>query len=245
MKVSVIICTYNHGHFIRRAVDSTLDQSLNQEDYEIVVINDGSTDETEQILSSYGNQIKLFNNHENKGLVISCNRGITLAKGKYVVRLDADDEIDRNLLLFESAILDANDDIGCVYSDRIEIQENGVATRVILEEFNLFSTIACGIMFRKANLKAIGLYNDLNCEEYDLLMRYLSRYNYYYLRLPLYKYYIHGGNITSDWEWTKVAIKEMIEKWGLEELRKWGYDEWIISLELKFNKKFKTLGGPE
>ena len=41
------------------------------------------------------------------------------------------------------------------------------------------------------------------------------------------------------------TIKEMIEKWGLEELRTWGYDEWIISLEQKFNKKFKTFGGTE
>lgn len=244
MKVSVVICTYNHGQFIKRAIDSALNQSLNQKDYEIVVINDGSTDDTEQILSSYENRIKVFNNHKNKGLVASCNSGITLAKGKYVVRLDADDEMDRNLLLFESAILDKNDDIGCVYSDRVKITARSKeTTRVSLEDFCLFSTIACGIMFRKVNLEAIGLYDDLYFEEYDLLMRYLSRYKGYYLKLPLYKYYIHGDNMTLDFDRIKVGRKELIEKWGLEELRKWGYDEWIVSLERKFNKKFKTLGG--
>ena len=172
MKVSVVICTYNHGQFIRRAIDSVLNQALNSADREIVVINDGSTDETEQILLSYGNQIRVFNNQENKGIVFSCNRGIKLAKGKYVVRLDSDDEIDRNMLLFEAAILDENDDIGCVYSDRLEfVGGNQSVTRTSLEHFNLFSTIACGIMFRKANLEEIGLYDDVYFEEYDLLMR--------------------------------------------------------------------------
>ena len=229
-KVSVIICTYNHADFIQNAIDSVLDQSMELSEYEVLVINDGCTDHTNQVLEKYGQLIKVIENQENRGLIYSCNRGIREAQGKYIIRVDSDDSIDRNTLLFESAILDSNDNIGCVYSDRFEIDcSSGDQKRISLEPFNLFSTIACGIMFRKCYLEEIGGYDDLFFEEYDLLLRYLAKYTGYYIKIPFYHYYFHGNNMMLNQEKIIKGKKELADKWGLSELEKWGYNERLFS----------------
>ncbi|MFH0731641.1 MAG: glycosyltransferase [Candidatus Omnitrophota bacterium] len=86
--VSVIIPTYNNASFISEAVDSVLAQTYT--DYEIVVIDDGSTDNTKEILSKYNNKIRYFY-QENKGVSSARNLGIRQATGEYIAFLDADD----------------------------------------------------------------------------------------------------------------------------------------------------------
>ena len=80
VSISVIVPTYNRDLYIGRCIRSLLDQSLNRENYEIVVVNDGSKDNTATILKSYGDEITLIKNKSNKGLSFSLNKGIKRSK---------------------------------------------------------------------------------------------------------------------------------------------------------------------
>jgi len=89
-RITVLMSVFNGEKYIRQAILSILNQTF--KDFEFLIINDGSTDRTPQILRSYkDSRIKLYNNRENKGLTRSLNIGLRIAKGKYIARMDADD----------------------------------------------------------------------------------------------------------------------------------------------------------
>ena len=79
MKVSIIITAYNYGKYLKKAIESVLNQNFDKNNFEIILINDGSTDNTSEILEQYKNQIIIIN-QENKGLVESCNKDILISK---------------------------------------------------------------------------------------------------------------------------------------------------------------------
>ena len=88
--VSVLMPAYNAAEHIREAIDSILEQTFT--DFEFLIINDGSTDNTVDIISEYDDpRIKLVHNDGNKGLIYSLNYGLEIAQGKYIARMDADD----------------------------------------------------------------------------------------------------------------------------------------------------------
>lgn len=104
-KVSIIIPCYNHGHYLDEAVNSVLRQSF--QDFEIIVVNDGSTDDfTNKLLSSYVKPKTTILNQENKGLGGARNSGIRLSTGEYIVCLDADDKLHPEFLQKTIPILD-------------------------------------------------------------------------------------------------------------------------------------------
>ena len=124
-KVSVIITAHNYGKYLEQAIESVLNQKFN--DYELIIVNDASTDNTPQVLKEYGNKewIKIINHTENRGLIVSCDEAINASTGEYLVRLDADDYFDENALLVLSNILDNNPEVGLVYPDYFLITEEG------------------------------------------------------------------------------------------------------------------------
>ena len=108
IKVTVYITSYNYGKYLTQAVDSVLAQNF--KDWELLIINDGSTDNTRDILAQYEGhkRIKIIH-QENKGLNVSNNIALRVAQGNYIMRLDADDYLDENALLVLSNVLDANE----------------------------------------------------------------------------------------------------------------------------------------
>ena len=91
-KISVVMSTYNRQNFLPRAIDSVLNQTFS--DFEFIITNDGSSDDTANILKKYAKQdsrIKILTNEQNKGLIYSLNRGLDAARGKYIARMDDDD----------------------------------------------------------------------------------------------------------------------------------------------------------
>ena len=197
MKVSVIVATYNCERYLSRAVRSLIDQSFPKDDYEIIVVDDGSTDHTERILESFGDWIKVITLKEHKGLPYACNEGIRKALGRYIVRVDADDYVHEDLLRVENLYLSLNPEIDAVACDYYLVGEN---ERHIARENVDTGPIACGIMFKKDNLVAIGLYDEnfLVLEEVDLRIRYLKKFNIRRIELPLYRYRKHAYNMTDD-----------------------------------------------
>ena len=89
-KVTVLMSVYNGEKYLQEAIDSILEQTF--KDFEFLIINDGSTDKTGEILESYHDlRIKIINNEKNIGLTKSLNKGLKLARGEYIARQDADD----------------------------------------------------------------------------------------------------------------------------------------------------------
>jgi glycosyltransferase involved in cell wall biosynthesis len=88
--LSVLLPVYNAGRYLREAIDSVLQQSFTG--FELLLVNDGSTDGSEEIILSYNDpRIVYIKNERNSGLIFSLNRGIDAAKGKYIARMDSDD----------------------------------------------------------------------------------------------------------------------------------------------------------
>lgn len=200
LDVSIIITNYNRGRFIGRTIRSCLKQSLPRDRYEIIVVDDCSTDNSRMIIDSFEDEIVRVYLPENLGVAGASNAGIKRALGSLIIRVDADDYISENTLLFLSEILLQNKNIGFVYADHIRVddQENFLE-RVNLDNLQNILDHGAGIMFRKSHLETVGLYDPTmrHADDYDLLKRYYKNFDGYYLRLPLYRYRQHSGNQTK------------------------------------------------
>ena len=195
--ISVIIPTFNQEEFIGRCLRSLFDQSLEIGKYELIVINDGSYDKTSQVLQLYKNDIKIINNKKNKGLPFSINRGISEAKGRFIVRVDSDDYVNRDFLYTLQMFLDSNKDMDAVCCDYYLVNDK---EHVIARKDSIKHPIGCGILFRIENLIQLGLYDEsfLVHEDQDLRFRFLKKYKIHRIPLPLYRYRKHEKNITND-----------------------------------------------
>lgn len=108
--VSVLMPAYNASLYIREAIDSILSQTFS--DFEFLIIDDGSTDNTVDIVKSYNDtRIKLLQNGQNKGLVYTLNKGLDIAQGKYIARMDADDISKPDRLEKQFAYLESSSDV--------------------------------------------------------------------------------------------------------------------------------------
>ncbi len=195
--ISVIIPTFNQGEFLGRCLRSILNQNIGKNEYEIIVINDGSEDNTLKVLKIYEKEIKILKNKKNKGLPYSINKGIKEAKGRFIVRLDSDDYVNRNFLYILKIFLEDNPDMDAVSCDYFIIDDKeNVLTRKNSSE----NPIGCGIMFRLEHLINLGLYDEkfLVHEDKDLRLRFNEKYKIFRIPLPLYRYRKHHGNITNN-----------------------------------------------
>lgn len=195
--VSIIITAYNYEKYIERAIRSCLDQSLAKSQYEVIVINDCSTDNTTKILENYESEIRIFNLEKNVGLSAARNFAVKKAKGQFIVFLDADDYIQRDLLFIEKLFLTENNLLDAVSVDYFLVDERGNHIEHVNAEKK---PIACGIMFRKDFLLDIGLYDETfkAREEEDLRIRFLKKHNIHNIILPLYRYRMHDNNLTKN-----------------------------------------------
>ena len=132
--VSVIIPTYNHAMYIERTLESVFQQTY--KNYEIIVIDDGSTDNTQEVIKSYENKITYICK-ENEGTAKSRNLGLKIAKGKYVAFLDSDDLWMPQKLELQVTLLDKNIDIGLVCTDFEIFCENEEGIKIIEKRINL------------------------------------------------------------------------------------------------------------
>ena len=195
--VSLIITTYNYAHYVERAIRSALDQTLGEGDYEVIVVNDCSTDNTREVLENFATEVRVFNLEENLGLAGARNFGIKKAKGQFIIFLDADDYIHKDLLRVQKLFLEENNTLDAVSVDYYLVDERGKHIRHVNAEE---CPIACGIMFRKDFLYNIGLYDEgfRAREEEDLRIRWRDKYNIYNIILPLYRYRMHEANLTKN-----------------------------------------------
>jgi len=200
-EISVIICAYNHEKWIERCLRSLLHQSnIKPLDYEIILVDDCSNDNTKKILKNYKkfNNLKILFNKSNLGLPNSLNLAIQKSLGRYVVRVDSDDYVHRNFLFITKFFLDMNRNYQAVSVDYVKVDND---ERLINTQINSSKKqIACGIMYRKECLIEIGLYNTKfkMREGHEINLRFKKKFKMARLELALYKYRIHDSNRTKE-----------------------------------------------
>ena len=213
-KVTVLISAYNEEKYIGRCIRSLLDQSFSRDEYEIIVINDGSTDKTSYALSLFDKAIRVINNKQNLGLPSSLNIAIDKSNADYIVRVDADDFVNKNFLNFLYQFIEFNDYYDSIACDYFIVDDE---EKIIDRKDCLKSPIACGILFKKTDLIEIGLYDEdffLN-EEVELRHRYLEKFKIGRLELPLYRYRKHKNNMTNNKEQLEEYEKKFKQKHNL------------------------------
>jgi len=211
--ISVIVPVYNHEKYIGRCLRSLMAQEYPRQDFEIIVIDDGSEDRTSYALELFHEEITLIRNETNLGLPASLNRAIHASSAPYIVRVDSDDYVNAYFLRMLSMFLSSNRYMDAVACDYLAVDER----EELLDRKNcLEEPIACGIMFRAEQLIDIGLYDEsfLLHEERDLRIRFLKKYNIHRLELPLYRYRKHDNNITNNVAAMDLHMANLIEKHG-------------------------------
>lgn len=205
-KLTIYITNYNYGRYIRQAIESVLHQDF--QDFELLIIDDGSTDNSKEIIEDYANQPQIeVIYQQNKGLNITNNIALRLAKGKYIMRLDADDYLQEKALQKMVSLLEADDDLGMVFPDYYLVdQHNDTIAEIKRHDFDgevgLFDLPAHGActMIRQQFLKSVGGYDEsYSCQDgYELWIKFIARFKVVNIREPLFCYRQHGQNLTSN-----------------------------------------------
>lgn len=221
-KITCIVCTYNYGRYLHRCLSSLVQQTLDPALREVIVVDDGSTDETCDVLQSFADSVRVIR-QSNRGLAAASNTGLLHSSCEYVLRVDADDEIVPEALESLALALDSDPRLAAAYADRVQINvRSGRESVKHVEEANIYEIIAPGVMFRRSRVLEVGLYRPMYWEEHDLMIRILSRYPIVHVPAALYRYYIHGENMTADASARRDGWRALIDEWGIDELRRWG-----------------------
>jgi len=204
----VVMSVYNGEKYLKSAVESILNQSF--KDFEFIIVDDGSTDESLNILKSFqshDSRIKIIS-RENKGLVFSLNEGINLAQGEYIARMDADDisKISRlekqfkymkeNSLVICGTWAEGIDEVGNKIKDM-----NYPPSEKKIKIFSLLHNpfIHPSVMFRKDIFEKVGGYRKFfkHIEDYELWTRIVFKYKTGNIPEALLEYRFHGSQITQ------------------------------------------------
>jgi len=211
IKISIIITNYNYSKYLNRSIRSAFVQNYPVEKYEIIVVDDSSSDWSREIIESYGKLIKVIYLDRNVGLASARNRGIESAKGRYVLFLDADDYLNRDTIFVESMFLDFNPEWDAVACDYCLIDDD---EEIIGRNSCLEIPIACGIMFRREKLVEIGMYDESfkMHEDKDLQIRFSNKFKIHHIELPLYRYRQHDSNLSRNADVSKEYMEKLKSK---------------------------------
>ncbi|MEA3377268.1 MAG: glycosyltransferase [Chloroflexota bacterium] len=207
-RISVVMAVYNAGEYLRQSIDSILEQTYR--DFEFLIIDDGSTDDTGQILASYDDpRTVILGNEQNRGLAASLNRGLAVAGGEYVARQDADDVSYPRRLAKQVAYLDAHPEAGVVGTTTEWIDENDDVLQVwhqptengaIQETLLKYCCLIHGsTMYRRRCFEEMGGYDPAmrTGQDYDFWLRVSEAWDLANLPDVLYRYRWHDA-MTSE-----------------------------------------------
>jgi len=228
-KVSVIVPTHNRAQLLATCLTSIAHQTFR--DFEVVVVDDGSTDNTAEVVSGFPD-VRYYR-QENQGAPGAYNRGITEARGEYLILVDSDDSVSEDALAAEARVLEENPDVGLVYAQAWQVDETGAVTGLRRPAFARESYVRSGReeirhllfwnhitsptpMIRRQCFQTVGLFDpQLRVgEDWDMWLRIAKRYDVAYVARPLGNYLKHAGNISTkiDLEFLNFLRRFLLDK---------------------------------
>lgn len=214
--ISVILPVFNGAQFLGEAIQSVLDQ--NYEPLEIIVVNDGSTDSTQQVALNFGDKI-IYVKKENGGVSSARNHGLKLAKGEFISFIDSDDLWLNNKLLLQHILFSKNPQIEIIQglirrflSPGIKPPKNFI--KDIDEQPTLTLHLGAGL-FKKSVFDKIGLFDETMkfSEDIDWFLRAIeSRIKFSLIEETTYLYRIHESNMTLDGKNTNMYLLKAFKK---------------------------------
>jgi len=226
--VSVIIPTYNRAHLVGRAIQSVLNQTY--KDFELIIIDDGSTDNTENIIKEFqkkDKRTKYIKHNKNKGGSAARNTGIKAAKGEYIAFQDSDcewlpEKLGKQIKIFKRA----SPEIGVVYTGSKVIKNNkkfyAPSSKIKKKEGNIYKALLEGNFISTGTavvvteyLKKVGMFDERlpRFQDWELWIRLSKYYRFKFINEPLYiNYRQTAGNISNDQNALIVAQKLILEK---------------------------------
>lgn len=206
--VSVYILNYNYGKYLRQCIESVLEQTY--KNIEILIIDDGSTDCSKQILKEYNKKkIRKIIFQENIGLIKSIIKAFDISKGKYVIRVDADDWIDKNLIKYLVTEIEKDHKVAMIFPDYYEVNERGlILHRIKRHDFSTEVTMldqpahgACTLIRRDAYFEVGGHDTNLECQDgFDIWLSIIKSFKVLNFKKPLFFYRKHNNSITTNIE---------------------------------------------
>ena len=214
--VSVIVPTYNRGWIVKEAIDSVLKQDYPH--VELIVVDDGSTDDTPELLAVYGDRITVFR-QKNQGVSSARNRGIEKSSGELIAFLDSDDTWAPGKLSCQVAFFRNNPDALICQTEEIWIR-NGkrvnpkkihqkLSGMIFEPSLNLCLVSPSSVMMRRAFFDCVGFFDETlpACEDYDLWLRASAHYPVYLIDAPLtVKQGGHEDQLSRQWGLDKYRI---------------------------------------
>jgi glycosyltransferase involved in cell wall biosynthesis/multidrug resistance efflux pump len=254
-KVSVVMCVYNHEKFVSESIKSVINQTY--QDWEFIITNDGSTDRSLDIIKQYDDpRITLFSFDKNTGARVARNNSIKHAKGEYIAVINSDDVWLLNKLEKQVNFLDANPDIGAVFTyasfindqsedigyehhyGKIFIQQNRNRFEW-LRDFFVGGNCLChpSVLIRKICHEALGLYDERlgQLADFDMWIRLVTKYQIHILGENLVKFRLlkDQGNISGN---TPKNNSRLILEWS-QILKNYLQPEILDNLHQIFNFK--------
>ncbi len=228
--VSVIIPTFNRGWIIQEAIDSVLAQDFT--DFELILVDDGSTDDTGQILEAYGRDLTVYR-QSNRGVSAARNRGIAAATGRLIAFLDSDDlwlprKLSSQVDFFNSnpdAVINQTEEIWIRNGVRVNprTRHHKISGMIFERSLALCLVSPSAVMMRRSLFDEVGLFDENlpACEDYDLWLRLSWRYPVHLIETPLIiKRGGHADQLSKAPGLDKFRIqslKKIIENGHLEE----------------------------
>ena len=229
-KISVLVPTYNCVPYLKRALESVLNQTF--KDFEIIVINDGSVDNTKKVVESYqkanpGKIVYIY--QENQGVAVARNAGIKAAKSDYLALLDADDIWCPDRLEKGMETIGSDPGIGLVHANITRVDENGMTLSTPVRDLkyltgpmfeNIFlrkADIACPtVLFRKACCDEVGLFDPhltrLGCEDRELWLRIARKFKIVYIDQVLALYRVRLNSMSNNQQKMLKARLYVVDK---------------------------------
>lgn len=194
-KVSVIMPCYNKGEYVEEAVKSVLEQTYGN--IEIVIVNDGSSDNSSEVIKSLADKYKhilFFDEKENRGVVWARNFAVEASTGEFILPLDADDTIDSTFVEKAVKILEKNQKM--IVSCRNVFDKDLSDEKGLIDDKKVVSgeePICCSAMFRKSDFEEVGGYkecmNNIGCEDWELFLNFINHgYQFYKINEKLFNY---------------------------------------------------------
>ena len=229
-KVSVIVPTYNRADRLERALNSIVSQTY--QDFELIVVDDGSTDKTSQLMKSFP-KAQYFYIKKNSGVSKARNVGLAFAKGELICFLDSDDLWKEKKIQIQSLWLENNKDSQICYTDEIWVR-NGVRVipmnrhrkysgAIFRHCLGLCIVSPSSVMIRAKLFDEIGNFDESlpACEDYDLWLRIASKYAFHFIEEPLIiKYGGHSDQLSRKYwgmdRFRVVALKKLLDQNSLD-----------------------------